>query len=65
MLTFWSLCLKAKQPPSGDRNARTALRGLRMPKDVLVETRAEVDRVKAHLTSLENLILTRGRRIYG
>ena len=36
-----------------------------MPKDVLVQTRQEVDGVKERKTSLENLILTRGRRLYG
>ena len=36
-----------------------------MPKDVLVETRLEVDRVKELKTSLENAILSRGRRLYG
>ena len=47
------------------QRAHRCLRGLRMPKDVLVETRQEVDRVKDRTTSLENLILTRGRRLYG
>jgi hypothetical protein len=36
-----------------------------MPKDVLVETRQEVDRVQAHPSSLENTIFNRGRRLYG
>ena len=45
--------------------AHRCLRGLRMPKDVLVETRQEVDRVKELKTSLENAILSRGRRLYG
>jgi hypothetical protein len=36
-----------------------------MPKDVLVETRQEVDRVKEFNTSLENVIFSRGRRLYG
>ena len=47
------------------QRAHRCLRGLRMPKDVLVETRQEVDRVKERKTSLENIILTRGRRLYG
>jgi predicted nucleotidyltransferase len=47
------------------QRAHRCLRGLRMPKDVLVETREEVDRVKERKTSLENIILTRGRRLYG
>jgi predicted nucleotidyltransferase len=47
------------------QRAHRCLRGLRMPKDVLVETRQEVDRVKERKTSLENIIFTRGRRLYG
>ena len=47
------------------QRAHRCLRGLRLPKDLLVETRQEVDRVKGLPTSLENLILTRGRRLYG
>lgn len=47
------------------QRAHRCLRGLRMPKDVLVETRQEVDRVKELKTSLENIILSRGRRLYG
>ena len=47
------------------QRAHRCLRGLRMPKDVLVETRMEVDRVKGSSTSLENIILNRGRRLYG
>ncbi|MCF7763345.1 MAG: nucleotidyltransferase domain-containing protein [Verrucomicrobia bacterium] len=52
-------------PIRRSQRAHRCLRGLRMPKDVLVETRQEVDHVKARMTSLENLILTRGRRLYG
>ena len=47
------------------QRAHRCLRGLRLPKDVLVETREEVDRVKGLKTSLENTILSRGRRLYG
>jgi len=47
------------------QRAHRCLRGLRMPKDVLVETRQEVDRVKGLKTSLENTILSRGRKLYG
>ena len=47
------------------QRAHRCLRGLRMPKDVLVETRMEVDRVKGSGSSLENMILNRGRRLYG
>lgn len=52
-------------PIRRSQRAHRCLRGLRMPKDVLVETRQEVDRMKARTTSIENLILTRGRRLYG
>jgi predicted nucleotidyltransferase len=52
-------------PIHRSQRAHRCLRGLRMPKDVLVETRQEVDRVKALQTSLENVILSHGRRLYG
>ncbi len=52
-------------PIRRSQRAHRSLRGLRMPKDVLVETRQEVDRVKELKNSLENIILTRGRRLYG
>jgi len=52
-------------PIRRSQRAHRCLRGLRMPKDVLVETRQEIDRVKESKTSLENAILRRGRRLYG
>ena len=52
-------------PIRRSQRAHRCLCGLRMPKDILVETRQEVDRVKSLKTSLENQILTRGRRLYG
>ena len=52
-------------PIRRSQRAHRCLRGLQMPKDVLVETRQEVDRVKELQTSLENIILSRGRRLYG
>ncbi len=52
-------------PIRRSQRAHRCLRGLRMPKDVLVETRQEVERVKEFKTSLENSILSRGRRLYG
>ena len=52
-------------PIHRSQRAHRCLRGLRLPKDVLVETRPEVDRVKALETWLENTILSRGRRLYG
>lgn len=54
-----------ESPIRRSQRAHRCLRGLRMPKDVLVETRQEVDRVKELKTSLENIILSRGRRLYG
>ena len=55
----------SETPIRRSQRAHRCLRGLRLPKDVLVETRQEVDRVKELKTSLENLILSRGRRLYG
>ncbi len=52
-------------PIRRSQRAHRCLRGLRMPKDVLVETRQELERVRGLATSLENTILTRGRRLYG
>jgi len=54
-----------ESPIRRSQRAHRCSRGLRMPKDVLVETRQEVDRVRDLTTSLENTILTRGRRLYG
>ena len=54
-----------ESPIRRSQRAHRSLRGLRMPKDVLVETRQEVNRVKELKTSLENDILNRGRKIYG
>lgn len=52
-------------PIRRSQRAHRCLRGLRMPKDILVETRLEVNRVKDLKTSLENAILARGRKLYG
>lgn len=52
-------------PIRRSQRAHRCLRGLRMPKDVLVETRQELERVKALKTSLENTIFSRGRKLYG
>ena len=52
-------------PIRRSQRAHRCLRGLRMPKDVLVETRHEVDRVKELKTSLAHEILIRGLRLYG
>ena len=52
-------------PIRRSQRAHRCLRGLRMPKDVLVETRQEIDRVKELKSSLEHFIFSRGRRLYG
>ena len=52
-------------PIRRSQRAHRCLRGLQMPKDVLVETRQEIDRVSVMKTSLENDILNRGRKLYG
>jgi predicted nucleotidyltransferase len=51
-------------PIRRSQRAHRCLRGLQMPKDVLVETLQEIDRVRALKTSLENDILNRGRKLY-
>jgi DNA polymerase sigma len=45
--------------------AHRCLRGLNVPKDVLVKTRAEVERFRYVHASLECEILERGRVLYG
>jgi predicted nucleotidyltransferase len=56
----------SQEPPiRRAQRAHRCLRGLRLPKDVLVETRQEINRVKHLRASLENAILNRGRRLYG
>ena len=62
---FVVLAHSDESPIRRSQRAHRSLRGLRMPKDVLVETRQEVDRVRQLKTSLEHTILTRGRRLYG
>ena len=56
----------SEEPPiRRAQRAHRCLRGLRLPKDVLVETRQEINQVKHLRASLENAILNRGRRLYG
>ena len=52
-------------PIRRSQRAHRCLRGLQMPKDVLVETRQEIARVRSLDTSLESDILNRGRKLYG
>jgi predicted nucleotidyltransferase len=47
------------------QDAHRALSGLELPKDVIVKTRAEVDRVKALRPTLTYKILNEGRLLYG
>ncbi|MBA2432146.1 MAG: nucleotidyltransferase domain-containing protein [Chthoniobacterales bacterium] len=58
-------------PDTDERPIRRAqrghrcLRGLAKPKDVLVQTRSEVNRFKHLRASLSHQILHRGRKLYG
>ena len=45
--------------------ARRCLRDLSTPRDILVETQAEVERANCIYTTLESEILDRGVRLYG
>ena len=45
--------------------AYRCLQGLKIPKDILVKTRDEVNRYKGVFASLENQILEKGRVLYG
>jgi hypothetical protein len=47
------------------RRAHHCLGGLTLPKDVLVHTRAEVDRYKHLRASLFHQVLEHGRKLYG
>ena len=47
------------------QRAHRCLRGLRMPKDVIVPTRAQVDRYKHLRASLFHQVLHQGRKLYG
>lgn len=52
-------------PVRRSQRAHRCLRGLGIAKDVLVKTRAELDRFRHVRSSLEAEILQRGRLIYG
>lgn len=47
------------------QRAHRCLGGLRMPKDVIVPTRAQVDRYKHLRASLFHQVLAHGRKLYG
>jgi predicted nucleotidyltransferase len=53
------------KPPQRAMRAYRCLRGLRVPAEVLVKTRAEVERYRHVHASLERRILTKGKRLYG
>lgn len=54
------------EPPARRaQRAHRCLRGLGVAKDVLVKTRAELERFRRVPSSLEAEILQRGRKIYG
>jgi predicted nucleotidyltransferase len=52
-------------PAQRAMRAHRALRGLGIPKDVLVRTREEIERYRLVPASLEAEILERGRPLYG
>ena len=54
-----------ESPVRRAQRAHRCLRGLTMAKDVLVKTRAELERFRHVPASLEAEILERGRLIYG
>jgi predicted nucleotidyltransferase len=45
--------------------ARGALRGIGIPKDILVRSRSQIERLRPVYASLESEILERGRILYG
>jgi predicted nucleotidyltransferase len=59
--------VSASQLPPAQRAVRAhrALRGLGIPKDVLVRTREEIERYRRVPASLEAEVLERGRPLYG
>jgi predicted nucleotidyltransferase len=52
-------------PPQRAARAYRCLRGLRVPAEILVKTRAEVERYRHVRASLERQILTKGKLLYG
>jgi predicted nucleotidyltransferase len=55
----------SETPVQRAQRAHRCLRGLGVAKDVLVKTRAELDRFRGVPSSLEAEILRRGRKIHG
>lgn len=55
----------AERPVQRAQRAHHCLRGLAFPKDVVVCTRAEVDRFKHLRASLAHRVLHQGRKLHG
>jgi predicted nucleotidyltransferase len=55
----------AESPIRRSQRAHRCLGGLRMPKDVIVPTRAQVDHYKHLRASLFHQVLEKGRKLYG
>jgi predicted nucleotidyltransferase len=53
------------KPVRRSAEAHRCLRGLAVPKDILVRTRAEVDRYRHLPASLEHVIFNQGKVLYG
>ncbi len=57
---------ESSEPPvKRMQRAHRCLRGLAIAKDVLVQTRAELERFAAAQASLTHMIITRGRLLHG
>jgi predicted nucleotidyltransferase len=54
-----------EKPSRRAARAYHSLRGVMVPIDILVKTRAEVDRYRHVLASLEHEVLERGKVLYG
>jgi uncharacterized protein len=55
----------AENPVRRAQRAHRCLKGIGIAKDILVKTRAEIERFRKVPSSLESEILNRGRLIYG
>ena len=59
------MVIVAQSDESAIKRAHECLAGIGFSKDVLVPTRAEVDRYKHLRASLFHQVLTKGRKLYG
>lgn len=55
----------AERPAMRSRRAHALMDGIMAPLDILVKTRAEIEKYRNLPTSLENQILSRGKVLYG